>query len=380
MTQPTFVLSPPLLLATDGSSGAHMAQTMVRPIAELLQALQASQENATPTAVLTVVTVQPRPRKRVTRSLKLVGKKPAGQPADADSSATDPALAGSAPEGATTGAGGAAGLSLDQLTKLVQADFPSDFPLSVQVRQGQPATEILNCARTIGASLIVVGHRGVGGVRELLLGSVSTAIARYAPCSVLIARTRNHSVAVGLGHVLLVVDATFHDQQAFAMTRQLAPAGIHTITLLHIQPPLNASYLVAPFTPRTPSWQLTQSLQEAQREQGEQILQTATTALAIPDLTVQTQLHTGDTGPSICQVAEAIGANLIMMGSDPTRRSLLAPLQAMRQSHQNRSAVRETADQPRPILRNTRLSVTEDYVIHYAPCPVLLCRATVATP
>jgi nucleotide-binding universal stress UspA family protein len=39
------------------------------------------------------------------------------------------------------------------------------------------------------ADLIVVGSRGKGGLRRLLLGSVAEFVARHAPCSVLIARS-----------------------------------------------------------------------------------------------------------------------------------------------------------------------------------------------
>jgi len=366
MTQlPSSILSPPLLLASDGSPSAEAARALVRSIAELFVGQSVNNEDLN---VLTVVTVQPRLPKRLKRSPKQVTPE-LSPPTDQDTQTATATVA--------TSAQSSAGLSLEQLTEWVQVSFSADFPLSLQVRQGRPATEILNCARTINAGLIAVGHRGVGGVRELLLGSVSTAIARYAPCSVLVARNRpNAAVETSLRHVLLVVDHSIADQQALAVTRQLVSAGIQTITLLHVQPPLNASYLVAPFVARTSSWQLNQSLQDAQREQGEQILQQAAKALDLPDGMVQNRLHTGDTGPSICQMAQEIGANLIIIGSDPTRRSLLSPLQAVRLPRRRHN----TVDNARPVLRNTRLSVTEDYVIHYAPCPVLLCRATAAAP
>jgi len=41
---------------------------------------------------------------------------------------------------------------------------------------------------TFTYDLIVVGSRGKGGIGRLLLGSVSEAVARAAPCSVLIVR------------------------------------------------------------------------------------------------------------------------------------------------------------------------------------------------
>jgi nucleotide-binding universal stress UspA family protein len=49
-----------------------------------------------------------------------------------------------------------------------------------------PARGLLAEAR--GASLIVVGARGLGGFRSLLVGSVSQQVVQHAPCPVLIVR------------------------------------------------------------------------------------------------------------------------------------------------------------------------------------------------
>lgn len=379
MTQLPSVLQPPLLLATDGSTSARVAQALIRPIAELLQPTSPPERPIDEQdVVLTVVTVQTRAANRGRRSPKKLQPESNRQiESTTNSTKAEAATAVQNLEHQTVGGSTqTVGLSLEQLTELVQADFSPSFSVSLLVRQGRPATEILNCARTIQAGLIAIGHRGTGGVRELLLGSVSTAIARYAPCSVLLARTHAEaSTTANLRHVLLLVDAVAA-QGAVALIQQLIPAGIQTVTLLHVQAPLNTSYSVTPFISRTSSWQLSRSLQAAQQEQGEQILQRAVAAIAVPGLTVQTRLHTGDAGPGVCHIAAEIGANLIVLGSDPTRRSLLSPFQTIRQSRQSTQPNSSPVKNVRPILRNTRLSVTEDYVIHYAPCPVLLCRAT----
>ena len=56
----------------------------------------------------------------------------------------------------------------------------------IEVRQGSTAHEIERFAFACRASLVVVGSRGLGGVRAL--GSVSERVAHRAPCSVLIVR------------------------------------------------------------------------------------------------------------------------------------------------------------------------------------------------
>jgi nucleotide-binding universal stress UspA family protein len=62
----------------------------------------------------------------------------------------------------------------------------------VHARIGQPTEEILGLAEEVGAELIIVGSHGRTGLRRLLLGSVSEAVARGARCAVMVARTAGY--------------------------------------------------------------------------------------------------------------------------------------------------------------------------------------------
>jgi nucleotide-binding universal stress UspA family protein len=53
---------------------------------------------------------------------------------------------------------------------------------------GHTVEEILNAAKEGNFSLIVIGARGLSKMKELLLGSVSDAVTRLAPCPVLVIR------------------------------------------------------------------------------------------------------------------------------------------------------------------------------------------------
>lgn len=53
------------------------------------------------------------------------------------------------------------------------------------VREGSPGRVILQLAEEEKASLIVLGTRGPSSVAELMLGSVSTEVLRFARCPVL---------------------------------------------------------------------------------------------------------------------------------------------------------------------------------------------------
>lgn len=54
--------------------------------------------------------------------------------------------------------------------------------------QGDAADTILDMAREAGADMIVVGHRGLGRVRTLLLGSVAQKVVQHADCTVVSVR------------------------------------------------------------------------------------------------------------------------------------------------------------------------------------------------
>jgi len=55
-------------------------------------------------------------------------------------------------------------------------------------RVGSPAAEIVRLAEELGVGLIVMGCRGLGGLRRYLMGSVSDSVVRHAHCPVLVAR------------------------------------------------------------------------------------------------------------------------------------------------------------------------------------------------
>jgi nucleotide-binding universal stress UspA family protein len=57
------------------------------------------------------------------------------------------------------------------------------------VREGYPATVIQEEAEERHADLIVIGTRGLSGLKHLLLGSVAERVVQKAPCPVLTVKT-----------------------------------------------------------------------------------------------------------------------------------------------------------------------------------------------
>jgi nucleotide-binding universal stress UspA family protein len=60
--------------------------------------------------------------------------------------------------------------------------------IDTRVIDGDPGPALCQLAAEVGASALIVGSRGRGGIRRALLGSVSDYIVRNGPCSVIVSR------------------------------------------------------------------------------------------------------------------------------------------------------------------------------------------------
>ena len=82
---------------------------------------------------------------------------------------------------------------LDDQVERIEAEGGS--VTQAYLRLGRPdegaitvAEQIVNQAEEIRAGLIVVGSRGLGGIRRALMGSVSDSVVRHAHCPVMVVR------------------------------------------------------------------------------------------------------------------------------------------------------------------------------------------------
>jgi len=55
--------------------------------------------------------------------------------------------------------------------------------------RSDPADALLGVATNVGADLLVVGNRGMSGIKRFVLGSVPNRISHHTPCNLLIVRT-----------------------------------------------------------------------------------------------------------------------------------------------------------------------------------------------
>ena len=78
-------------------------------------------------------------------------------------------------------------LSLERLGEIA-GDHP-ELDIQAMVREGKPATAILEVIGELRPDLVVMGTHGRSKLDHLLIGSVTERVIRKAPCAVLTVRT-----------------------------------------------------------------------------------------------------------------------------------------------------------------------------------------------
>jgi nucleotide-binding universal stress UspA family protein len=65
----------------------------------------------------------------------------------------------------------------------------------LRIAERYRAQQIVQVAKDIGAGLIIIGSRGLGGIKRAVIGSVSDSVVRHAPCPVLVVRRGQEQAA-----------------------------------------------------------------------------------------------------------------------------------------------------------------------------------------
>jgi nucleotide-binding universal stress UspA family protein len=109
---------------------------------------------------------------------------------------------------------------ISRARRLVRHRWPD---VTVSAMNTPPIETITEEARRRRAGVIVVGSRGLGFARRLMLGSVSRGVVRRAGCPVLVVKSRRRRVR----RLVLATDGSRNASRAlgFLLTRLKPPAG-----------------------------------------------------------------------------------------------------------------------------------------------------------
>jgi nucleotide-binding universal stress UspA family protein len=221
---------------------------------------------------------------------------------------------------------------LDKLVKQIEDTGGSVG--QAHLRQGRTDEKIVAQAEELGAGLIVVGSRGLGGVRRALVGSVSDSVVRHAHCPVMMVRGKPVSFPT---KILLSTDGSEEAEFAARTAADLARDMNSELHVVHVG--VQYFLVIHDYISPTQYQELKQERQGVLDEQVSKIEEAGGTV-------TKSYLRMGRReDEEIVALAEEVGAGLIAMGS----RGLGG-------------------------IRRALLGSVSDSVVRHAHCPVMVVR------
>lgn len=213
--------------------------------------------------------------------------------------------------------------------------------VSTHLAMGTPSQVILSRAEELPAAAIVMGTRGLTGLRHLLLGSTTERVMHRAPCPVLSVHPADRGAHRPIRSILVPTDFSQDAELAIdAAHRLLAPLEQDARLVL-----FHAFNLPIEYTAYGPIPTSVNYLKDTGLE-AERRLEEIRERLLREGLAVETVAREGDPAAVIADEAERRGVDLIAMGTH------------------GGSA-----------LRHLLLGSTAERVLQHAPCPVMTISA-----
>jgi nucleotide-binding universal stress UspA family protein len=120
--------------------------------------------------------------------------------------------------------------ALDYEVDALARTLPETVAIRHLVREGAPAAEIIECASSVHAELIVMGRGGGRALRDVFLGSTAERVARQATRPVLVVRLRPRT-PYRRPAVALDLDPVAH--QVLALLPRVLPPPRPRVTIIH---------------------------------------------------------------------------------------------------------------------------------------------------
>lgn len=180
----------------------------------------------------------------------------------------------------------------------IKAKYISPIPA------GDPVTEIVKIAEKEKVSLILMGSRGKGILKEILLGSVSEGVVRRATVPVLIVKSKRVRKGMSIEcetiagrlfeKVLYAHDLSEHSDEVLGYVRQVALSGGRDVVIVHVIENKRKKEITS----------------DAEKKLGE-----IKKELEKDGINVKVVIKSGTPYKEIINTAKEEGATLIMMGS-----------------------------------------------------------------
>jgi nucleotide-binding universal stress UspA family protein len=179
---------------------------------------------------------------------------------------------------------------------------------------GDPRSKLIEVAKEWCADLMVLGSQGRAGLKGFLMGSVSDAVARHAPCSVEIVRVPKEGQPMphGLRILLAIDDSESYEAVVNAMVAQVKSEGAE-VKLIRVLDPYPRAEAEKMGSRQDPDF--IGALVKLRYEATWQLQKTAEKLETLGFKVTQTVVEEGDARDIILDCADRWQASLIFVGS-----------------------------------------------------------------
>jgi nucleotide-binding universal stress UspA family protein len=174
---------------------------------------------------------------------------------------------------------------------------------------GRPASVIVDRAGASRAELVVVGSRGLGPLKSMLLGSVSAEVVDHAPCPVLVVRRP------ALSSVLLAVDGSASAGAAVTFVRGSHFLAGHPVEVFSVAPSATPPPPVTIAGVSDAAYDSYEARIASDRERVAVIAAEAVEDLRAGGLHARWSISQGNPAHEIIEAARSFGSDLIVLGS-----------------------------------------------------------------
>jgi nucleotide-binding universal stress UspA family protein len=168
---------------------------------------------------------------------------------------------------------------------------------------------IIDEAVAFRAELIVVGSRGLGPLKSMLLGSVSAEVVDHAPCPILVVRRPE------LGAILLAVDGSASADSAVTFLGGCCFLAGHPVEVLSVAPEATPPPPVPLAGGAAASFRSYETTVASNRNWTETIAAAAVESLRADGIPARWSISRGDPAHEIIEAARVFGSDLIVLGS-----------------------------------------------------------------
>lgn len=192
----------------------------------------------------------------------------------------------------------------ERLEKLA-ADAPEGVTVRSKVMVGPAAALLIELIDSERPDLVVSGSHGVGGVKKLVLGSVSRRLLSHSSAPLLLFREPPPAVTAGVPEIVVAIDDSPDSARALEIAQPMAVAFGASLRLVHVVDTYLPNYGTID----------TKAVLEQIGRRGEEIMREARDRIAAPIDQVFEEIVEGDPGDELTRICRERRPLLVASGT-----------------------------------------------------------------